>query len=86
MPNGRSASPKRGKISKELRQKVLRRDGWKCVECGRGRAEGAVLHLDHIRPVARWGRTEFCNLRVLCSRCNAAKSDKAPSRSALFIR
>jgi 5-methylcytosine-specific restriction endonuclease McrA len=75
--------PRRGRISKALRRKVLERDRWKCVKCGKGRPE-VQLVLDHIKPVAAWGPTKFWNLRTLCSGCNLKKSDKAPSRSDLF--
>ena len=34
------------------------------------------LQIDHIIPIAKGGKTVVSNLRVLCSKCNASKSDK----------
>jgi len=61
-----------------LRLKVLKRDGFKCVLCGRSPAidPGVVLHIDHILPVAKGGATRLENLQTLCKECNWGKSDK----------
>ena len=34
------------------------------------------LHIDHIIPVSKGGKTIKSNLRVLCSKCNGKKSNK----------
>ena len=73
----RPASPiaaSREPIPAGLRFAVLRRDGFRCAYCGRGEAEGVKLHLDHIVPVARGGRTELENLVTACVTCNVGKS------------
>lgn len=57
-----------------LRFAVLRRDGFRCAYCGRGEPEGVQLHIDHIVPVARGGRTELENLVTACATCNVGKS------------
>lgn len=61
-----------------LRLKVLQRDGFRCVLCGRSPAvdRGVVLHIDHILPVAKDGATKLENLQTLCKECNLGKSDK----------
>lgn len=58
-----------------LRLKVLSRDSFKCVLCGRSPAlhYGVVLHIDHILPVARGGATTLENLQTLCRECNLGK-------------
>lgn len=33
-----------------------------------------VLHIDHVTPVARGGRTALDNLRVACAACNQGKA------------
>ena len=66
----------RAKLSDSLRYDVLRRDGFKCQICGATAQEGAKLHVDHIIPVSKGGKTELSNLRTLCDRCNLGKSDK----------
>lgn len=64
----------RQKLTKKLRYQVLARDHGKCVICGRSAKDGVVLHVDHIKPVSRGGKTELSNLRTLCSDCNLGKS------------
>lgn len=59
-----------------LRYEVLRRDGFRCQICGATAADGYKLHVDHIIPVSKGGKTEMSNLRVLCERCNMGKRDK----------
>lgn len=69
----------RSKLSASLRYDVMRRDGFKCKLCGTTAANGAVLHVDHIIPVSKGGKTEMSNLRTLCDLCNLGKSDKYES-------
>jgi 5-methylcytosine-specific restriction endonuclease McrA len=57
-----------------LRFAVLRRDGFRCAYCGRGEAERVRLHIDHLVPVARGGRTVIDNLVTACQDCNLGKS------------
>lgn len=45
------------KVTRAMRYDVLRRDGFKCVKCGRGREDGVKLHVDHIKPVSRGGKS-----------------------------
>lgn len=61
-------------IAPRLRFEVLRRDGFRCTYCGRTAAEGAVLHVDHLIPVASGGPGELDNLVTACSDCNLGKS------------
>ena len=57
----------------------LKRDGFRCVLCGRSAADGVKLHVDHIKPIAKGGKTVEFNLRTLCEHCNWGKSDKFDS-------
>lgn len=60
--------------SKKLRFKVLRRDGFRCVSCGKSSIDiGVRLQVDHIRPYSRGGRTTINNLQTLCQDCNLGK-------------
>ena len=45
------------KVTRAMRYDVLRRDDFHCVRCGRGREDGVKLHVDHIVPVSRGGKT-----------------------------
>ena len=61
-----------------LRYDILKRDNFKCVIDGFSPAThaGITLHVDHIIPWAKGGKTIRENLRTLCNRCNSGKSDK----------
>lgn len=64
------------KVTRAMRYDVLRRDGFRCVKCGRGREDGVKLHVDHIKPVSRGGKSVMSNLQTLCEDCNCGKSNK----------
>jgi 5-methylcytosine-specific restriction endonuclease McrA len=56
-----------------LRERVLRRDGFRCVYCGEPFAE-RELTLDHVEPRMRGGDGSEGNLVAACRACNAAKA------------
>lgn len=64
-------------ISWGLRFRVMRRDDFKCRCCGNSPAlsPGLVLHVDHIHPWCKGGRTTQDNLQTLCEQCNIGKSN-----------
>ena len=66
----------RSKMSASLRYDVMKRDHFRCTICGRSADDGVTLHVDHIKPVSKGGKTEMSNLRTLCDYCNLGKSDK----------
>lgn len=74
-PKARASNPEKRNVSEKLRYRVLARDHFKCVLCGRSPATeaGVKLHIDHIIPFARGGKTEFSNLRSVCNSCNWGK-------------
>ena len=65
-------------INLRLRFKVMSRDNFKCVQCGKSPALdlNTVLHVDHIIPYSKGGETIIENLQTLCSKCNLGKSDE----------
>ena len=63
-------------VTNSLRYDVMKRDGFRCVLCGASAEDGALLHVDHIIPIARGGTSEMDNLRTLCDACNSGKKDK----------
>jgi hypothetical protein len=65
-------------ISLSLRYKVLSRDRFRCVKCGRSPATdlNVVLHIDHKDPWSKGGPNTEENLRTLCFDCNLGKGDK----------
>lgn len=64
-------------INWRLRFLVMRRDNFKCRNCGRSPAKNPEieLHLDHIVAYSKGGETAMDNLQTLCSMCNIGKSD-----------
>lgn len=63
---------------KELRYKVLRKYGYKCMACGASKSEGTQIHVDHIKPIYTYPELALRedNLQVLCRECNLGKSNK----------
>lgn len=64
-------------IALGLRFRVLHRDRFKCVLCGDHPARNADcrLHVDHILPWSKGGRTREDNLRALCAKCNVGRGN-----------
>lgn len=71
---------KRKSMSKKLRFDVFKRDAFACQYCGAVPPQ-AILHVDHIVPVAEGGENEIDNLTTACSHCNLGKG--ASSLSAV---
>ena len=71
-----SAQHQRSLMNKSLRYDVMKRDGFRCVLCGRSASDMVKLHVDHIKPISKGGKTELSNLRTLCQDCNLGKRDK----------
>ena len=61
-----------------LRFKALRRDHFKCVLCGDNPpiSSQCVLHVDHIVPWSKGGKTKIENLRTLCASCNVGRGNR----------
>lgn len=68
---GDSLERRRTQIPEAVRHEVWRRDQGKCVECG----SVENLEYDHFIPFSKGGSNTARNLRLLCERCNRAKSD-----------
>jgi 5-methylcytosine-specific restriction endonuclease McrA len=66
----------RSKVTAGLRTEVLKRDNYRCKKCGATANDGVMLHVDHIIPVSKGGKTELTNLQTLCDSCNLGKSNK----------
>jgi 5-methylcytosine-specific restriction endonuclease McrA len=70
---GRGAVTARQRVSKELRAKVLRRDGGICWICG----QPGALTADHIKPLSHGGSTIINNLKAAHRSCNSRRGNRA---------
>lgn len=81
-PRARRPGRREG-IPADLRERIVRRDGYRCRYCG-GRA--ATMHVDHIVPVSQGGSTTAGNLVAACPRCNLRKGGRTPSQAGMRLR
>lgn len=64
----------RGKVSNKMRFSIYKRDEYRCCKCGRS-GNMCDLEIDHIKPIAKGGKSTYDNLQTLCHRCNQQKGD-----------
>lgn len=67
---------------------IFERDCYKCVICGRGKADGVELHIDHIKPKDFGGEATIENGQTLCSQHNFIKKNLKQTETGkkMFIR
>lgn len=72
----------------EQKEQILKRDGYKCVICGRGKKDGVELHVDHIRPKYLGGKSTIKNGQTLCAQHNFIKKTLKQTETGkkMFIR
>jgi len=58
-----------------IKEAIFRRDGYKCVVCGRGRDDGVEIHADHKIPLDKGGKNTLENGQTLCSEHNFLKKN-----------
>ena len=70
------------------KEAILKRDGYKCVICGKGRANGVELHVDHIKPKDLGGEATIENGQTLCAQHNFIKKNMKQTETGkkMFIR
>lgn len=72
-----------------LKKAVFHRDKGKCVICRRD-LTGVVtldstINIDHIVPLSLFGTNDASNMQLLCSDCNAIKSDRNTDTSTTHV-
>lgn len=72
----------------EQKEVILKRDGYKCVFCGRGLKEGVELQVDHIKPKYLGGKSAIENGQTLCAQHNFIKKTLKQTETGkkMFIR
>ncbi len=60
---------------RQLRYLALKNSGGGCNCCGAQASQGAILHVDHIKPISKFPelRLSLDNVQVLCEDCNVGK-------------
>lgn len=71
-----NSKEQRKQMTPALREKISIRDNFTCQCCGKFMPDGVGLHIDHIIPIRKGGKSISSNLQVLCSKCNGKKSSK----------
>jgi hypothetical protein len=71
--------------------KVLERDGYRCVICGRrtpailrGTCDPRAPEVDHIIPVSKGGGHTYDNVQCTCRKCNAKKLARPLGQMRLY--
>ncbi|TAH51217.1 MAG: HNH endonuclease [Chloroflexota bacterium] len=75
-------------FTEEQKEIIKKRDGYRCVQCGKGIAEGLEIHVDHIKAKELGGRATIENGQTLCAPHNFMKkiSNQTESGKKMFIR
>ncbi|MDD5133449.1 MAG: HNH endonuclease [Candidatus Nanoarchaeia archaeon] len=70
------------------KEEIFKRDNYKCVICGRGRADGVEIQADHIKPKELGGKAEIENGQTLCAQHNFQKKSYKQTETGkrMFIR
>jgi len=72
----------------EIKEEILKRDGYRCVVCGRGVQDGVELVVDHIKPKDKGGTNDISNGQTLCMEHNLMKKNYSQTEAGkrYFIR
>lgn len=72
----------------EQKEIILKRDDYKCVQCGRGIKNGVELHVDHIKSRYEGGKATIENGETLCAPHNFVKKhlNQTETGKKMFIR
>jgi len=70
------------------KEEIFKRDNYRCVICGRGRADGVEIQVDHIKPKELGGKAEITNGQTLCAQHNFQKKyyKQTETGKRMFIR
>jgi predicted restriction endonuclease len=75
-------------FSEEQKETIKKRDGYRCVVCGKGTADGVELQVDHIKPKDLGGEATIDNGQTLCAKHNFMKKNinQTETGKKMFIR
>ena len=72
----------------QQKAEILDRDGYRCVVCGRGKAEGVDLQIDHVKSKDQGGKNTLENGQTLCGQHNFIKKNYSQTEAGkrFFIK
>jgi 5-methylcytosine-specific restriction endonuclease McrA len=75
-------------FDESTKKKILEKDGFKCVVCGRGKESGVELVVDHIKPKDKGGTNDLGNGQTLCTEHNLLKRNYSQTETGkkFFIK
>ena len=75
-------------FTQKQKEEIKKRDGYKCVVCGKGEKDGVELHVDHIDSRQKGGEAVLENGMTLCGQHNYWKKNLGQTESAkkMFIK
>jgi 5-methylcytosine-specific restriction endonuclease McrA len=65
-----------------IKEEIRKKDGNRCVICGRGQNDGVELVIDHIKPKDKGGTNDLENGQVLCTEHNLFKKNYSQTETA----
>lgn len=68
-------------FSEQVKEEIFKRDNYKCVVCGRGRADGIEICADHVKPRAFGGDNSIDTGQTLCTPHNLQKRNYSQTES-----
>ena len=74
-------------FTSKQKEEIMKRGGYVCAVCGKGKKDGVELQVDHIKPKDKGGRATLENGQVLCGQHNYRKKnyDQTESGKRIFI-
>ena len=70
------------------KEQIFKRDGYRCVMCGKGQRDGVEIQADHIKPKDLGGKATIANGQTLCATHNFRKKNykQTETEKKMFIR
>ena len=62
-------------FSPQVKEKIFKKDDYRCVVCGRGKKDGVEICADHIKPKDLGGSNTVDNGQTLCTEHNLLKKN-----------
>jgi hypothetical protein len=59
----------------DIKEEIFERDHYRCIVCGRGKADGIELCAEHIKPKDKGGDNSIDNGQTLCTEHNLIKKN-----------